>query len=315
MVWFINKEGKHLNGNLGDFLKKGITLDEISNGLERIYAGEEAKWVLEKIPGKFYLPETDMFDTWFSSGNDQPFFGKMDSDDFSYFYPCNSVIIGYDLLRLSVSREIFLSLYTTKKMPFNLVYLHALLRGPDGQKMSKSLGNVMSIEYYLEKFGADVTRMALVSYTASAEDFYFSEDSLKFFQDFGHRLWEMGRFINVINEYNINLPKNATLSPEDEKILLEMNNLARTTGTSVEKYMFAFAQEKVCNFLALLEKYIEAMKSEGDAETSMSLMLQIYEKYLIVLHPFMPFLTEELYGILYKKSLLANARWPQAKKR
>jgi len=316
MVWFINKKGERLNGNLEDFLEKGMSLSEISEGLERIYAGEKSKWVLEKVPGKPYLPETDTFDTWFSSGQWATIvYGGPDSADFSYFYPSDSIIIGQDLLRLSVSRKILLSFYATKQLPFKKVYLHPLLNGPDGQKMSKSIGNIMSIEHYVEKFGADATRMALISYTASSEDFYFSEDSLKFFQDFAGRLWEMGKFINVINGYNINLPANPDLSPEDEKILLEINNLVKTTGLSIENYMFALTQEKVCNFLAVLEEYTEAIKLEGDAETSMSLLRQIFEKYLIVLHPFMPFMTEELYGNLYKKSLLATAPWPQTKRR
>jgi valyl-tRNA synthetase len=311
MVWFINKKGKVLYGNLGNFLKEGVPLDEIREGLERIYAGEKAQWVLEKVPGKQYLPETDTFDTWFSSGNDQPFFGQIGSADFSYFYPSDSIIIGHDLLRLSVSREILLSLYTTKKLPFNLVYLHPLINGPDGQKMSKSIGNTTSLEYYLEKFGADVTRMALVSYMASQEDFYFSEESLKFFQNFASRLWQMGKFIGSINEYNINLQANPILSPEDEKILLEINQLVKTTGLSIKNYKFASAQEKVCNFIDVLEKYAESMKSEGDVETSLSLLCQIYKKYLIVLHPFMPFMTEELYKTLYHSdSPLATAKWP-----
>ncbi|OGZ64048.1 MAG: hypothetical protein A3A98_03835 [Candidatus Staskawiczbacteria bacterium RIFCSPLOWO2_01_FULL_40_39] len=306
MVWFVDKRGKRQYGNLKDFLEQGITLDEIHEGLERIYAGEKAMWALEQEPGKPYLPETDTFDTWFSSGQWATIvFGEQNSADFSYFYPSDSIVIGHDLLRLSVSRKILLSFYATKKLPFRFVYLHPLLKGQDGQKMSKSIGNTVSLEHYLEKFGADATRMALVSYIASQEDFYFSEQTLETFQDFSRRLWKLGNVVGSMSKYKLNEDANLILSPEDERLLLEMEKLAKTIGSYIKKYMFSSAQEKVCSFLAELEKYMESMQSEGDIETSITLLYKMYEKYLIILHPFMPFMTEELYGNLYKKSPLA----------
>ena len=311
-VWFIDKKGERLYGNLSYFLEKGLSLDEISSGLERIYANGEAHWTLEKEPGKPYLPETDTFDTWFSSGQWATIvFGKPNSADFSYFYPSDSIVIGYDLLRLSVSRKILLSFYLTKRLPFRLVYLHALLKGEDGQKMSKSLGNAVSLEYYLEKFGADVTRMALVSYSLSQEDFYFSEERLQLFLNFTNRLWQLGRFIDSVKKYRISKNAYSDLSSEDESMLLGLNQLIKVTGPSIKKYLFSSAQEKVCSFITQLEKYAESMQSVGDAETSISLLCDMYENYLMILHPFMPFMTEELYGILGKKSLLSSAPWPR----
>jgi len=315
-VWFINKDGQKMHGALKYFLDQGIPLDEISVGLERIYASDGVTWVLDREPGKTYLPETDTFDTWFSSGQWATIvFGNVNSKDFSYFYPSDSIVIGYDLLRLSVSREIFLGFYLTQKLPFRRVYFHPLIKGRDGQKMSKSLGNAVSLEYYLENFGADVTRMALVSYLASQEDFIFSEERLEFFQDFSRRLWNMGKIIDLINGYKLAMHPSQELSFEDKKILLETERLAGEVGLSIKKYMFAFAQEKACNFLATLERYVETMQSGSDIKTSMVLLHQIYEKYLVVMHPFMPFITEELYGNLYKGSLLAAVRWSQFQKR
>jgi valyl-tRNA synthetase len=294
-VWFINKKGERLYGNLNDFLKKGISLDEISNGLERIYTGKEANWTLEKVPGKPYLPETDTFDTWFSSGQwANIVYGAQDSQDFLNFYPSDSIIIGHDLLRLSVARKILLSFYATNKLPFRLVYLHPLLKGTDGQKMSKSAGNVVSLEYYLEKFGVDATRMALVSYSSSQDDFIFAEERLEFFSDFEKRLDRIRQLINSIKSYRLDKNTHLDLSPDDEEILFELKQLAKTTGLSIEKYQFSLAQEKVCNFLSRLEKYAQSMQSEGDAETSISLLCNMYEDYLAILHPFMPFATKKL---------------------
>ncbi|MDO8530080.1 MAG: class I tRNA ligase family protein [bacterium] len=313
VVWFVGRKGEKCYGPLKHFLDQSISLDEILHGLERVYALEGAPWVLEKEPGKPYLPETDTFDTWFSSGQWASIvFGHIGSADFSYFYPSDSIVTGHDLLRLSVSKEIMLSFYLTKKLPYKLVYIHPLLQGKDGQKMSKSLGNMTSLEYYLEKFGADATRMALVSYTASQEDFYFSEERLALFQDFSSRLWHIGQIVDLVNEYKLGPHKANLLSEEDKKILQETDDLIGAISFSIKKYMFAAGQEKACNFLSHLEEYAASIQSGKDIQNSMSLLREVYEKYLIVLHPFMPFMTEELYKSIYKKSPLAAVRWPRS---
>ena len=313
-VWFVDKNGKKLHGGLKHFLDQGISLEEISAGLERVYASQEAIWVLDREAGKPYLPETDTLDTWFSSGNwASSVFGNAGSADFSYFYPSDSIVTGHDLLRLSVSKEIMLTFYLTKKLPYKLVYIHPLLQGKDGQKMSKSVGNASSLEHYLEKFGVDVTRMALISYLSSQEDFYFSEETLNNFEYFSRQLWHLGQVIDLTNDYKLGPHKTTSLSQEDEKILQETDDLIEAVSFSIKRYMFASAQEKVCNFLSTLEEYAISIKSKEDIKNSMSLLRDIYEKYLIVLHPFMPFMTEELYSSIYKKSPLAIAQWPQFK--
>jgi valyl-tRNA synthetase len=309
-VWFRDKNGQKQNGNLKDFLDDGLTLEEIQNGLERIYASENAPWTLEKIPGKTYLPETDTFDTWFSSGQWATIAYK--PQELSYFYPSHSIVIGLDLLRLSVSRKILLSQYLTGKLPFKIVYLHHLIKGQDGQKMSKSLGNSVSLEYYLEKFGADVTRMALVSYTNLTEDFIFSEDQLNLFKDFSERLWKMGRVVNLANEYSVKPLESANLSNDDKNLILEIDNLVFPISSYIEKYFFASAQENACKFIFELEKYVEKMQTLKNIAVPLSVLFAVFKKYLMLLHPFMPFMTEELYQILYKpESPLATNPWPK----
>ncbi len=276
IVWFTDKQGKRQQGNLKDILQAGTSLDEITAGLERLYAGEHAVWSLKREEGKTYLPETDTFDTWFSSGQwAHSVFGDPSSADFSYFYPSDSIIIGQDLLRLSVARKILLSVYVTHQLPFKRVYLHSLIKGADGQKMSKSMGNTTSLENYLETFGADVIRMTLTSYAGSPEDFYVAPERLLSFQDFSKRLWDAAKAIQT----------NSTTGKEE--LLPQVEQLAQTTGQYIERYMFAAAQESVCNFLTEIEK-------QGTNE--------VFEKYIAVLHPFMPFMTEEISRELGKKN-------------
>ena len=311
-VWFADKTGTRQYGNLKRFLDQGVSLEEISLGLERIYPSEGAVWALEKKEGKSYLPETDTFDTWFSSGQwGTIVFGALDSEDFSYFYPSDSIVIGHDLLRLSVSRKILLSHYLTGKLPFKTVYLHRLLKGLDGQKMSKSFGNAVSLEHYLEKFGADVTRMALISHTTLQEDFIFAEEQLLFFQKFSYRFWDMGEIVSLANEYSPDFSESLGLSHEDKKILRVLDGLTVLVGLNIERYSFAYAQEKLCDFLSDLEGYAFSMKAKGNIHISLSVLRHIYAKYLIILHPFMPFMTEELYAKLYNSSSpLAVVPWP-----
>ncbi|MES2087461.1 MAG: class I tRNA ligase family protein [Patescibacteria group bacterium] len=312
-VWFNTDTGEKQYGNLKQFLDQGVSLEEISQGLERIYASEGSSWVLEKENGKLYLPETDTFDTWFSSGQwSEIVFGDLDSDDFSYFYPSYSIVIGHDLLRLSVSRKLLLSRYISGKLPFKTVYLHRLLKGLDGQKMSKSLGNAVSLEYYLEKFGADVTRMALVSYTTMQEDFIFSEEQLVSFQEFSQRLWNVGSIVSLARQYSLKFSEQLELSAEDKNILLAVERLASVVALHIDAFSFALAQEKIRSFFSDLERYAQGIQEKAEVEVSLSVLQHVYAEYLVILHPFMPFMTEELYMSLYNPtSPLAISPWPK----
>jgi len=311
MVWFIDKEGKRLFGNLKTFLDQGIALEEIENGLERLYASEGAVWTLEKENGREYLPETDSFDTWFSSGQWATIaFGDMNSEDFRYFYPNHSIVIGHDLLRLSVCRKILLSQYLTGRLPFKIVYLHKLLKGQDGQKMSKSLGNSVSLEYYLEKFGADVTRMAMISYTEEQEDFILSEDRLLFFKTFSERMWKMGRVAELANQNSLENFEVKLLRIEDRDLLEKVERLSSLISASLNRYYFADPEDKLCLFLLDLEKYVENMQTKKDISLPLSVFKSVFKKYILLLHPFMPFMTEKLNADLYNADpLLAETKW------
>ncbi len=295
-----------------NFIDGGATLEEVETGLERIYADEGVQWVLEKEEGKKYLPETDTLDTWFSSTQwGTIIFGELNSPDFSYFYPNECLVTGYDLVRLFVSRCIMLSNYISGKLPFKTVYLHNLVKGADGQKMSKSLGNATSLEYYMDTFGADVTRMGLISYTSSPDDFIFAEDRLFSFKKFSADLWEKREIVSLANQYSPEFSQSLELSAKDREVLAALDRLAVTVASYIEKYMFAQAQETACAFLPYLDKYIRSMDTKINTHITLSVFRHIYAKYLIILHPFMPFLTEELKTELYdSSSALAITLWP-----
>ena len=176
--------------------------------------------------------------------------------------------------------------------------------------MSKSIGNTVTLEHYLENFGADVTRMALVSCSSSQEDFYFSEKRLEFFQDFSRRLWHLGQAVALANDYNLEPLNNLQFSQEDRKLISEVDHIAKKTDSFIVKYMLASAQEEVCSFLSILEDYTKSAPNKKIQSIMMALK-EAYKRYLSILHPFMPFMTEKLYDNLYdKSSLLADAHYP-----
>jgi len=285
-------------------MDQGISLDEISSGLERIYAtNENAHWTLHKDPDKLYLPETDSFDTWFSSGQwSSIVFGDLDSKDFSYFYPGQSVVLGYDLIRLSIARELVLSRYLTNKLPFKIVYFHRLIKGKDNRKMSKSLGNVVPLEFYLDTYGVDATRMALVSYTMEQDDFILAEDRLAFFKEFGSRLWGLGHLVDLANQHSMEPLRSETLRPQDKSLIIEAETLAKRVGSYIEKYSFADAEDILCGFLTSLEKYAEQIQTGNNIPASLAVLKHVYKRYITILHPLMPFMTEELNSDLYSGS-------------
>ena len=301
-VWFVDRARERRYGNLKQFLDKSTSLEEITAGLERIYADESVSWTPTPEPGKTYLPETDTFDTWFSSGNwGTAVNGELDSTDFSYFYPSETMVIGHDLLRLSVARKIFMSYYLTQKLPFKTVYLHGLILGKDGQKMSKSLGNATSLEYYLETFGADVTRMALISYTSQQqEDFILADERLRAFKEFSKSLWNKKEIVTLANQYALPFSKSLTLTPRDKELLDSFDKLGKSINLHINKHSLSLAQSSLVNFLTTLDTYIKSMDTKSNTRITLSVFNNVFERYLDLLHPFMPFMTEELRTRLYK---------------
>lgn len=323
-VWWLDKEQKLQQGNVREFLEKGVSLEEIEKGLQRVYAmtgesGPEYVIASEKPEGD-YLPETDIFDTWFSSGQ-WPLvtLGYPDSEDFKYFYPTSVLETGWEIIRLWVSRMIMFGIYLTGKPPFEYVYLHGIVKALDGRKMSKSLGNVINPEEYIEQYGVDALRMGLITGTANGKDFSFPKDKVIAYKHFGNKIWNMARFMLFLSEQDgIAIPEfsdaiRKKMSTQDKEIVKSVKKLIAQVDSCLEKFRFADAGEKIYQFMwhEVADKYIEQIKEREDKEVALSVLLHVYTTSLKLLHPFMPFITEEIYQKLpHHGESLMIAQWP-----
>jgi valyl-tRNA synthetase len=327
-VSFLSNSGKVENGTIKDLIEK-YSFKEIESGLQTLIAPKDAKFVISKNkPDGNYLQETDTFDTWFSSGQ-WPLLtlGYPNSPDCKYFYPNTVLETGWEILRLWVSRMIMFGIYLTGKPPFSDVYLHGLVRAIDGRKMSKSLGNVINPDEYLEKYGADALRMGLVSGTANGKDFNFPHDKVIAYQKFGNKIWNMARFMNIIFEQYEEGTKNkvefysptmdSILNKEDKNIIKVLEKTIGKVNKSLEKYRFTDASEAIYHFMwdDLASNYIEHVKNRKDKDVALSVLRHVYVNSIKLLHPFMPFVTEAIWQQIPKKSdaPLIISRWPEVK--
>ncbi|HSA83814.1 MAG TPA: valine--tRNA ligase, partial [Patescibacteria group bacterium] len=211
-VTFLDKEKQLQQGTIDEIVKKGYSFEDILAGLQKVIAPIDAKIVFEeqKEEGKQYLPETDTFDTWFSSGQ-WPYVTLKTSKegDFEKFYPTSVMETGYDILRAWVSRMLLLGLYVAngkhvtdpeilkRTVPFQHVVLHGLVNDPYGKKMSKSKGNVVNPLQVADEYGADAVRLALVYGTGLGNDQAMSYGKLDAAKKFANKLWNMARFIEM----------------------------------------------------------------------------------------------------------------------
>ena len=276
--------------------------------------------------------DTDTFDTWFSSGQ-WPFAtlrvaqGKPSdfrSNDFEYFYPTSVMETGYDILPWWVCRMLMLGIHLTNNVPFKTVYLHGLVRDAKGQKMSKSKGNVINPLKMVDQYGADALRMALVFGTAAGNDQSLSDDKVRGMRNFANKLWNIGRFIEINLEsqkskvksqkYDEEMHKELK-NPHDKRIISEVNMLVAGVTKDMEKFRFSDASQKIYDFAwhTLADVHIEKNKErfkEGDAQ-AIAVLLHIFQTILKLLHPFMPFVTEEIWATLphEEKTPLIISRW------
>lgn len=249
---------------------------------------------------KNFTQETDTLDTWFSSGQ-WPYntLGWAQKDkDFDYFYPTSVMETGYDILFFWVARMIMLGLYTTGKIPFKTVYLHGLIRDAKGQKMSKSKGNVIDPLEVAESYGADAVRLALVFNSTPGADVNLGEDKIRGMRNFTNKLWNIGRF--VIDMKPSHYEKKPELTKEDALILAKLDEVKKQVDQSLSNYRFSDAAQILYDFIwhEFADIYIEHAKTRR-GETQMTLE-EVLKTSLELLHPFMPFITEEIWQKLEK---------------
>lgn len=249
--------------------------------------------------------DEDTLDTWFSSAL-WPFSSlgwPDDTEELKYFYPTNTLVTGYDIIFFWVARMIFSGIEHTGKVPFNTVFIHGLVRDSQGRKMSKSLGNGIDPLEIINKYGADALRFNLATGNSPGNDIKFSAEKVEASRNFANKIWNAARFIHMnIDDYNIRneLPEKLTL--EDEWIISSFNSVTKEVNVNLEKFELGIAVQKLYDFIwdDFCDWYIELSKprlqsDDESANNVRQVLVWVITNTLKLLHPFMPFITEEIW--------------------
>jgi valyl-tRNA synthetase len=285
-------------------------------------ANEEVKASHTKPDGDGWEQDSDTFDTWFSSGQ-WPLItlGYPDGADYKKYYPTDVMETGHDLIFKWVPRMVIFGLYLGKKAPFHTVYLHGLVNDANGKKMSKSKGNVVSPLDLTKKYGTDALRIGLVVGNTPGSDLALREDKIKGYKHFANKLWNITRFI-LTSKAEIGDISNVKLDPADQALLDELGAITKEVTEDMENYRLYLAAEKLYHYVwhrfadAILEESKPILFGEDAAKKHSRIFAlhSILKTVLALLHPFMPFVTEEIWGSLEKDpddtALLMVQRWP-----
>ena len=264
----------------------------------------------EKCPkcgGKMHQ-DPDTLDTWFSSAL-WPFstLGWPEkTEDLSYFYPTSTLVTGYDIITFWVSRMIFSGLEYMGDKPFSDVFIHGLVRDSQGRKMSKSLGNGIDPLKVIDEYGADALRFMLANGTSPGNDMRYSDEKVKAARNFANKLWNASRFILMNLSDEVTKPELPDqLLMEDKWVLSQYNDLVKSVNDNLTKYELGIAAQNIYDFLwdVFCDWYIEIAKARLQAGGEASLNVQKVLVYVMantlkLLHPFMPFITEEIWQAL-----------------
>ena len=268
--------------------------------------------------------DPDTLDTWFSSAL-WPFstlgWPNENAEDYKYFYPTNTLVTGYDIIGFWVSRMIFSGLAYTGKAPFDTVLIHGIVRDSQGRKMSKSLGNGIDPLEVIEQYGADALRMMLIIGSTAGNDMRYSDEKVLACRNFANKLWNASRFVqmNLPEDFEPGLPEESLLDMSDKWILSELAKVAAEATANLDKYELGLAAEKVENFIweVYCDWYIEICKTRlngedaAAADAARKVLVYVLDKALKLLHPFMPFITEELYQALPGSGeTIMTEKWP-----
>ena len=277
----------------------------------------------EHCHSKHITQEEDVLDTWFSSAL-WPFstlgWPDENSEDFKYFYPTDVLVTGYDIIFFWVARMIFSGCEHTGKPPFHTVFIHGLVRDDKGRKMSKSLGNGIDPLEMAEKYGADALRFNLITGNSPGNDMRFYVEKCEAMRNFANKIWNASRFVMM----NLTITENKlpdTLEPEDKWILCRLGEVINEVTENMEAYELGVASAKVYDFIwsDYCDWYIELTKArlQGEDEAAkvqaQQVLVYVLTETLKLLHPFMPFITEEIWQALpHEGDFLMLQSWPKA---
>ena len=267
--------------------------------------------------------DEDVLDTWFSSGL-WPFstlgWPDLDSEDLKYWYPTTDMVTGYDIIFFWVARMIFSACENMGSAPFKTVFMHGIVRDENGIKMSKSLGNGIDPLEVIDKYGADALRFFLATGNTPGNDMRYSDKRVEACANFANKLWNASRYVHMnIDDHDVKneLPK--TLTTEDKWIVSTLNTVAKEVNENLEKFELGIAVQKIYEFIwdCYCDWYIELVKtrlsSDGeDAQNARQVLLYVLDQILRLLHPFMPYITEEIWQTIpHEGETVMLAKYPE----
>ena len=267
--------------------------------------------------------EEDVLDTWFSSAL-WPFstlgWPDLDSKDLQYWYPTTDMVTGYDIIFFWVARMIFSGMEQMKKEPFKTVFIHGLVRDDKGRKMSKSLGNGIDPLEMIDSYGADALRFNLITGNSPGNDMRFYTEKCEAMRNFANKIWNASRYVLMnLTIDETGLPPMDELEIEDKWVLSKLNTLIKEVTENMDAYELGVASAKVYDFIwdTYCDWYIELTKARLYAEDEKSkrnaqkVLVYVLDQFLRLLHPFMPFITEEIWqAIPHEGEFLIKAEWP-----
>ena len=297
---------------------------------EMVVAKEEPA-VCPKCGGTHFHQDEDVLDTWFSSAL-WPFSTMgwpEETEDLKTYYPTSTLVTGYDIIFFWVARMIFSGVEVMKETPFEYVLIHGLVRDAQGRKMSKSLGNGIDPLEVIDTYGADALRFMLLSGISPGSDIRYQVEKVEGARNFANKLWNASRFaiMNIKDEEGNFLPiagdASAKLQAEDRWILQTINDALPEINANMERFEFALAAQKIYELIwgSFCDWYIELIKprlygeDEADKASARYCLVKCLKSLLKLLHPFMPFITEEIWSFLPKedgaKQFLMLESWPE----
>lgn len=288
------------------------------------YKGEEIFVGINKPKGTGWQQDTDTLDTWFSSGlwTFSTLGWPKETLDLKTYHPTSVMMPGYEILFFWVARMILMSGFLLGDVPFHQVYLHGIVRDNKGRKFSKSLNNGIDPLEMMEKYGTDALRMALVFGAAPGNDVIFDEQKVKGMKHFGNKLWNIARF--VLANVDKTDYKTENLTEADKNITDKLEELKVSTTNHLDNFRLHEAAQEIYQFIwhefadVYVEKSKEQMKDEKLADNTKKILIRVLINSTKLLHPFMPYITEELWskfceaGLIYEDPLILVSKWPTA---
>lgn len=291
------------------------------------YKGDEIFCGLEAPTGEGWEQDSDTLDTWFSSGlwSFSTLGWPKETEDLKTYHPLSVMETAYDIIFFWVARMILMTNYLLGDIPFKTVYLHGLVRDGQGRKMSKSLGNVIDPLEMTAKYGTDAVRISLIIGTGPGNDTKLSEDKIRGYKHFSNKVWNISRFV-LSNTENFDYSNfKGEITPEDKARLTELDNLVTDITKDMDNFRYYLAAEKLYHYLweNFANSFIEEAKTrlretnETDKESVQYTLLFILRTSLKLLHPFTPFITEEIWGMIKdeKEPMLIVSKWPTSSTR